>query len=860
MNPESSPRSQKLHLQQQVQKLVDSHCEEIRRTEHASPNQIPEAIALFHQLVSILKQHQPPEVLLPAIQTVGKIVQNCLQGPSIAPLEVDGWPFALQDQFAPQRLAAALALSELFRTRTENFDSASVIEEVVTTLFSRIVTTPRPLSQEAVVQLEAFCRLAPSLIDEVVSKLQELENSPTTLWNPNSLPSDALFHFLDLSGFVSAVTTSILEHEMPEEVATELIQRVVAIPQTNLRRGLMEKVHLLLESGCVRLLSGDLRLPYPLGRPAAIGAIKTLGSKDYHAIGGPEQIHEFSGVVPPSKKAEWLYIGQRLRSISAGHDSAARGKELYCYLTQVVEMCVARPFFEQTEEYFNQLTLGRQPGPLFSLFFREDYGVDNPPAPEGSVPFSIARTETLQTLRSSAFIRDSINLRKGYARGKRWIFEEIAEEAGARVQRFRVGDIDKYPGPGCRISGLDVRRALDLESKQARDYYKACCPWLRHGIGALHHADIFHMRGFIAISPTFEPAVDLPARTWRRGSIFGKPYVFVWFNDHFHNLHGPEIRTWLVPASVFHRKCVLAVEHPEKIDINLLDLTPEGFLKEAERQQLPILSVSTASVLWGGLANAWPQGQGPAHSWETPTHRWRTTRWQDPFHIHRALFDGGYTKVETPDMRRLFNVAAEEHRRIQAVMRFGHDLYASFLTIEEQVAKGFLRRGAPPPRLRFLGPDKSPLPNPFSSDAMGETAGATSDREGSGPAPESPLDDAISPGEASYTLPRTFLLERFLERRNDLLQKGAEPPPDSFPRLVLDHTRIFRQQRDTPFITGHDLMLHIPGKESIPLVRGAREGVVFNRRVSMDEQMEALYDRHIVPHFRTNNCPRIVLP
>jgi hypothetical protein len=561
----------------------------------------------------------------------------------------------------------------------------------------------------------------------------------------------------------------------------------------------------------------------------------------------------------PSRRAEWLYIGQRLKAISGLHEITARGEELYRYLTQVVEMCVARPFFEKTEELFNQYTLGNAGGEAYSTFFSKDYGVDNPPAAVGTIPFAIARKDSLQTLRASAYIRDSINLRKGYARGKKWLIEEIAEQAGARVQRFRAADIDKYPGPGCRISGLDLRRALDLESEQTRAHYKAACPWIRNGLRALRQADIFHMRGFIAIAPTFEPNSDLPSRAWRRGSILGKPYVFVWFNDHFHNLHGPEIRTWLIPASVFERKCIFAVEDP-KIDVTLLDLTPEGFLKEAEAQKLPILSVSTASVLWGGLANAWPQGQGPAHSWETPTHRWRDTKWQDPFHIHRALFDGSYTKETNPEIERLFRITTQEHQHIQAVMRFGHDLYHSFLTIEEQVAKGFLRRGAPPPKLILPGSSTNPTTTRLPSDGASAVGGSATGGDKSGEPPHAPETGQISSDELSYTHPRTFLLERFLERRNDLLRNGAEPSPDSFPRLQLDYTRLFRQQHDTPFITGHDMMLHVPGEESIPLVHGAKKDTVVKRRVVMDEYMEAVYDRHIVKRFQTNNCPRIVLP
>jgi hypothetical protein len=860
MNPESSRRPHPDITQQQVQKLVETLCAEIRHTEGAYVNQIPEAISLFHQIVSALKQHQPPHAILPAIQTVGQIVKNCLQGPSLYPLQVEGWPDALSDKFAPQRLAAALAVSELFCTRLEDFDSASVIEELVGNVFYRLITTPRPLQQSAVVELQAFCRTAPRLVDDSISILQRLENASGPLSEPTLLfPDEMLFHSIDLSGFTSAFTTAIIENEMPAQVATDLIKASVSLPQSELRRRLIEKLHLLLQNGRVELLSGDRRLAHPLGRPAAIGAIKSLGSEGHYEIDDPETVHKFYAVQAPSRRAEWVYIGQRLKAINGMHDIFARGEELYRYLTQVVEMCVAQPFFEKTEEFFNQCTLGRPQGAEYSTFFSEEYGVDNPPAPVDTPVFAIAREDSLQTLRTSAYIRDSINRRKGYARGAKWLIEEIAEEAGARVQRFHVADIEKYPGPGCRISGLDLRRALDLESEKTRAYYKEACPWIRNGLRALHHADIFHMRGFIAITPTFEPGSDLPSNSWRRGSILGKPYVFVWFNDHFHNLHGPEIRTWLIPASVFERKCIFAIENPG-IDVNLLDLTPEGFLKEAEAQKLPILSVSTASVLWGGLANAWPQGQGPVHSWETATHSWRNTKWQDPFHIHRALFDGSYSKEATPEIERLFNLTFQEHQRIQAVMRFGHDLYNSWLTIEEQVAKGFLRRGEPPPKLTLpRSPKNTPptQPPPNGANTVGESQSAGDE---SGRPPEAPYGNQSFVNELSYTQPRTFLLERFLKQRNDLLRNGAEPLPESFPRLQLDYTRLFRQQRDTPFITGHDMMLYVPEGEPIPLVRGGARDAVITRRVVMDEYMEALYEQHIVKRFQTNNCPRIVLP
>jgi hypothetical protein len=834
------------------QKLLSVEKERLEQLAHSNPGVVRSAVAIFERLAGHLASGgKQPDTLLESLRILSQIVENCLCGPSTAPLEIDGWPLALALDGAHQRLQAALVLSTLFRQPIADTEGALTVEELTNSLFTVVIHSRKEITKDALVELKEFCRNAPSFVTQTIATLYDHEFLSSQSERPYLQP---FMHALDTAGFLTGVATCIVEHQLSAEVASTLTTAVASIPQHLLRHAMMEKLQLLCKNGVVRVKSGDKRLPYPLGRPAAIAAIKTLGSQGYHEIGGPSKVHEFDTITPPATKAEWNYIGQRLQNLMRLHNPTTAGEETYRFLTQTIEMCVARPLFDANEALFNQITRGQKADYHHSLFFKHDYGADNPPAADSTPAYHISRQESLNTLRSSAFIRDSINLRKGYTRGRKWLLEEIFEHAGGQVERFRVADIEKYPGPGCRISGLRVSAALDWSTQDSRRYYKKACPWLRKGLGSLPIAEFFHMRGFIAISPRLELINGEPIAGWKGGSIRGTPYVFVWFNDHFHNLHGPEIRTWLIPATVFKQKFAPAKGLSEYNDLNDLDITPEGFLMEATQQKLPIFSVSTSSVLWGGLANAAPQGYGPASSWEVIS-SWNTSKWQDPFHIHRALVGNQYHRTEDDVTRRIFNIAQAEHRLIQAKMRFGHDLYASFLTIEEQVAKGFLTRGKPPPLLRFPKsgsnqPEQSGLKDNGANEGVAESAGFSSEDSHNG----------LSSESLAYTAPRTFLLERFLEQRNALVRRGTPRPSGAFPQLQIDYTRLFRKQPGTPYITGHDMMLNLPDGKVIPLVRDAVPGQVMNRPVFLDEGMEFLYHHHVVSQFRTNNCPRIVLP
>jgi hypothetical protein len=386
---------------------------------------------------------------------------------------------------------------------------------------------------------------------------------------------------------------------------------------------------------------------------------------------------------------------------------------------------------------------------------------------------------------------------------------------------------------------LDIRNALDFSTSESRRRHLKASPWIAASLRAGSDVEYHFTRGFKAIARTMNAALRPPSRIWsEKGSYNGEPYSALIFNDHFHNDVLPEVRMWLVPERVLHRKLVWAIEN--NVDINRLDLTPEGLAEEADALNLTIFNVGTSCVRWGSFANAWPHGSGPAHDWERDS-EWAYSHWQSPWHIHRALVNNRYSEQLTKKVGLVMVGARVEHDTIKHMVNFFLDLHSSFLTMEESWAKGYANAEEAPAREEA----------PSEQDMDG----------GGGPTEDGAEKEADGQFDFVARRPRTRLLEHFLDVRNQIVTSRSDVTIKDIPSLEVQYTRLFARQAETPYISGTDMMMVFPDGKKVSLLPGkAKAGTLVTRVVEMDERMEALWDEHIVSRFAPNNCPRIILP
>jgi hypothetical protein len=368
------------------------------------------------------------------------------------------------------------------------------------------------------------------------------------------------------------------------------------------------------------------------------------------------------------------------------------------------------------------------------------------------------------------------------------------------------------------------------------------CPWLAASMRVGGETEYHFTRGFKAIARSLEAAARPLSQEWaRKGSYDGEPYAALIFNDHFHNDLLPEVRMWLVPERVFHRKIVWAIENG--VDINTLDLTPEGLAEEAEALKLPIFDVGTSCCRWASFANAWPHGKGPAFRWEN-YNEWAYSRWQSPRHIHRGLAGERYSESLTLPVVEAMVAARVEHDKITPMVNFFLDLHSSFLSMEEAWAKGYANVDEAPAR------EESPAPRQSGGNAP--------------PAEGAQGDDSETFDFAPQRL-RNRMLDHFLDLRNQLLESGAHRRDPSSKALdigvELQYTRLFVRQEGTPYISGADMMVIFPDGKKISLLGGRHQpGELITQRLERSERMEALWDHYFVSRFAPNNCPRIIYP
>ncbi|MEY4669469.1 MAG: hypothetical protein RL518_2168 [Pseudomonadota bacterium] len=773
-------------------------------------------------------------------QRLGAVFIQLIESGNRTLLDELQWNQGLGHPHVASRLQAAQLMSQLLGTPPDSSRSRSLREQVATSCLKDIFASPLSPSVNALSELESFLKKAPAFFDRVIS----FECSRKRLPKNRTLSlSDIRFMYRADEVLVSNLRL-LIGNNMPADVCMQISEAFLRIGERTLRDEIIDMWKWFAHSSTCSSLLADKRLPEPVGRPALMGAIKGHESPAMRFyLGGPRVVHQFPLSLPESP-ARWRYFAQRVSALQSVKDSSVRDARIGAYVVSFREYLAAQRFYNREEELFREINLVGHASKEARAFYTDVYGIDAPPGPENSKSIEAPLRETAQAFRLLAAARYGLNVRKGYTRSlidsNKWLLEHMADELKGGFARYKYRDVDAYPGSGARLWGLDIRNALDLSSPQSRQRWLKACPWIGASLRAGGEVEYHFTRGFKTIARTLEAATRPLSTEWaRNGSYDGEPYTAFIFNDHFHNDLLPEVRMWLVPERVFHRKIMWAIEN--EVDINTLDITPEGLAEDANALQLTILDVGTSCCRWGSFANAWPHGKGRAFRWELDSD-WCFSKWQSPRHVHRGLAGERYSEELTAPVARVMAAARVEHDKIKRMVQFFLDLHSSFLTMEEAWAKGYANVDEPPA--------KEEAAPPADEGAAGGLGGSEGNE---------PLYDGV-PRRL-----RNRMLDHFLQLRNQLLGAGAlngDPATNELDiRLELHYTRLFVRQEGSPYLSGSDMMVVFPDGKRISMLGGLpKPGEVVTRRLERTERMEALWDQYIVSQFAPNNCPRIIYP
>ncbi len=802
---------------------------------------IPPVTAIYDACVARLTSSD----LLPieraaCVARVGVILTNFIRSGNVKALGHISFETGLEEGGVVPRLEAAELVSGMLPMSFVSHREESLREQVVFSCLKDIFYSPLTPSPYAISELHKFTKNAPPFIDRVI----DFERSSQEMPDHKYLTSSEIRFVYRADEIIVSNLRLLIENNMPADACILVSESFLRVTSQRVRDGIIDMWKWFAHSSMCSSVIEDNRLPGPLGRPALIGAIKvghTPGGRlDFWGVQGG---HQFPVWLPDSPH-RWRYFAQRLSALMAIKDVETRDKRIEAYVVSFREFVAAHPFYRQEERFFREVNLRGEASYDARTFYSEVYGIDSPPAPEDSPLAERPLRETAQAFRLMAAARYGLNLRKGYTRTLRdsdkWLLEHMAEELKGGFSRYSYQNIDAYPGSGARIWGLDIRNALDLSSSESRRRWLKVSPWIGASLRVGSEVEYHLTRGFKAIARTLDAAGGALSREWdRNGSYDGEPYAALIFNDHFHNDLLPEVRMWLVPERVFHRKIVWCIENG--VDINKVDLTPEGLAEDADALQLPIFDVGTSCCRWGSFSNAWPFATGRAFRWEGESEA-AYSRWQSPRHVHRAMVEERYSQKLTVGVGRVMVAARVEHDKIHRMVNFFLDLHSSFLTMEEAWAKG------------YANADEDPAKEEAPPSNQGQWRGA------SYPAQQDPESFDLTPQRL-----RNRMLDHFLELRNQLLEsvrsQGDRSSKAFDIRLELQYTRLFVRQAGTPYLSGADMVLVFPDGAKISMLGGHHQpGVVVKQKLERDERMEALWDRHIVSHFAPNNCPRIIYP
>ncbi len=696
---------------------------------------------------------------------------------------------------------------------------------------------------EAISEIESFCQSAPRFFLRAIAR----EQSASVTLPPDDYRSQDTWANQLMSDLGHAALWYVLEKRMPMYVAERFVEVIAGLG----RQGKLDDMtalwgHFARHSLCYTEPDHD-RLPEPIGRPAFLGALKENGESQKR-FGSTNRNPGFELLAHvPEDPVVWRYFGQRIEALARIHSPRERDDRLVKYLNSFREACAAQSFYKLEERFFREVNLDGVNSPQSREFYKEQYGVDNAPGMPGTEEPERALAETARAFRLIAAARYELNVRKGYASsfdGAPWLLRQMAEALKGETQLFRVADPNAYPGPGIRLSGLKLKNAFDFSTPQATRTYFKHCPWLGSYLRGGRDVEFYLFRGFSLITRSLEAGGRPMPDYWRdRASFEGEAYSAIIFNDHFHNDRLPEARMWLVPEHVLHRKLAFAIE--DRVDVNRLDLTPEGIAEECAASGRIIFDVGSSCVRWGSFANAWPFGEGESHEFERSAH-WQESPWQSPRHVHRALAQEEYYRTLTPAVAEVLRKALDEHDGLKDKVNFFLDLHSSFLSMEEAWAKDYVNSEESPATLEDSATD--------SKEQKASADGSNSDDRNSR-APEQ-LDMQVRRS-------RTRMLEHFLTIRNQMVRSGKDLEPRDFPILELQYTRLFARQAGTVFITGSDMALRFPNSGQpkqylFPSLK--RIGGILRHEVGMTEQLEFAWVKHFVEEFALNNCPRIIVP
>jgi hypothetical protein len=770
------------------------------------------------------------------VANLGEIFQSYIESGNWKHLDELKLDRGLEATGVAERLEVGVLVSKLLTISRVSAREESFREELAFSCLRDLLGLPLHPGPSAVREVGEFLKNAPGFIDRIIEfergRSQLAENAGLTLFDVRYLyRADEL---------ALANLKLMIENEMPASAATKVTECLVSINKQSLRDEVVDMWKWFANSSMCSTMVDENRLPEPIGRPALLGALK-LRSKESRRFDmqGAQGVHQVPAKLP-SNPAHWDYFAQRVSYLNGIKDAAAHDLRMGAYVVSFREFAAALPFYEEEERHFRRMNLEGVASSGDYRFYTDDYGVDNGPGPEGSDLADKPLQETARAFRVMAAARYGLNVRKAYTRTihdtSKWLLEHMAEELKGESRRYRYREIEAYPGTGVRMWGLDIRNALDLSTPQSRIRYLKACPWIGASLRSGQETEYHLTRGFKAISRTLDAALRPLSREWKeRGSYEGEPYTAIIFNDHFHNDRLPEVRMWLVPERVFHRKVMWAIEND--VDINKLDITPEGLAEDADNSGLPIFDVGCSCARWGSFANAWPHATGPAHTWER-YNEWALTRWQSPRHVHRAMSGERYSERITEEVGRVMVAARVEHDKINRMVNFFLDLHSSFLTMEEAWAKGYANAEEEPAR------EEPPQDSP----------------EGASSEPQ-PHEGEDSPLDFEVRRPRTRMLEHFLQLRNQIVLSKPRATAKDIPSLELQYTRLFARQKDTPYISGADMLMVFPDGRQLSLLGGnAKPGEIVTKTVEMNERIEALWDQYFVSLFAPNNCPRILLP
>lgn len=783
-----------------------------------------------------------PEARGACLRSLSTLFSNFIETGNWKALQELQFERGLEGAEVVDRLRVAELVSELLVVPRISSRDESLREQIAFSCLKDIFASPLMPGPSALPELEVFLKNAPSFIDGIVAFERARQQLPAC----RDLGAHEIRFIYRADEVVVSNLRLLIENAMPADVCAKITEAFIRIEKQSLRDEVIDMWKWFAHSSMCSSLVDENRLPDPIGRPALIAAIKNHNTPmRRYEVSGPQVVHQFPVSLPESRHP-WRYFAQRLTSLGAIKDSGVRDMRIGAYVVSFREYFAAQPFFNKEESFFREINLLGKGSKEARVFYSEKYGIDSPPGPEGSPTVEKPLRETAQAFRLMAAARFGLNIRKGYARSltdsNKWLLEHMAEELKGESARYRYRDIDAYPGSGGRLWGLDPRNAIDLSTREARQRWLKICPWLGASLRVGGEVEYHFTRGFKAIARTLDAAARPMSKEWMaKGAYDDEPYAALIFNDHFHNDLLPETRMWLVPERVFHRKIMWAIENG--VDINALDLTPEGLAEEADALQLPIFNIGTSCCRWASFANAWGYGRGPAFRWENNSD-WAYSRWQSPWHLHRGLAGERYSETLTVPVGEAMVAARVEHDKINHMVKFFLDLHSSFLSMEEAWAKGYANADEVPAR------EESPAPR---------------QSDGKAPPVEGVMQDTSEAFDFAPRRLRNRMLDHFLDLRNQLLESGAHRGVRSSRtldiRAELQYTRLFVRQEGTPYISGADMMVVFPDGKQISLIGGRHQpGELVTQRVERTERMEALWDQHIVSHFAPNNCPRIIYP